>query len=74
MGWKMDGTTSMMLIICKLTYFSFYSADGRIPKLPNLLEFLGYVYFYPSAIIGPAFNYNIYDEFIQRSGHYSYIP
>ncbi|KAL4465514.1 hypothetical protein ABPG72_001617 [Tetrahymena utriculariae] len=74
MGWKMDGTTSLMLIICKNIYFSTYVADGRTSKIPNLLEYLGYIYFYPSAIIGPAFNFNIYSDFIQLRDHYANIP
>lgn len=70
----MDGATSLMLIICKNIYFMTYVVDGRIAVMPNLLEYLGYVYFYPSAIIGPAFNFNIYIEFIQRRDHYAVIP
>lgn len=61
-------------MICKLIYFSFYVADGRIATLPNMLDYLGYVYFYPSAIVGPTFNYLIYDEFISRKGNYAKIP
>ena len=53
----MDGTTSLMLITCKLSYFAIFYADKKIEKLPSLFTFLGFIYFYPSAIIGPAFDF-----------------
>lgn len=43
-----------MIMLCKMTYFTFGYADGKV-KMPTLLEYLGYLYFFPSAIVGPVF-------------------
>ena len=35
-----------------------------VQKLPNLLEYLGYIYCFPTLMVGPAFEYNTYNEAI----------
>ena len=36
-----------------------------IEKLPNILEFASYIWFYPTVLIGPAFEYSDYKKFIE---------
>lgn len=74
MGWRLDGTTSLMLMLCKMIYFAFFYSDGKIKECPSLLEYLGYIYFYPSAIIGPAFDYESYHQFIHKKEQYANLP
>ncbi len=62
----MDGTTSLMLMLCKMLYVSFYYSDGRLKEIPSFFEYMGYMYFYPSAIIGPAFDFETYINFIYK--------
>ena len=37
----------------------------KISSLPNLLEFLSFVYFFPAFLGGPAFEYKRYADFIE---------
>lgn len=81
MGYTLDFTGPQMLLTLKLTTFAFDYSDGQLPeanmkpyaklmsfkKLPNLLEFFGYVYFFPGFLAGPAFNYKEYSDFIDGS-------
>mmetsp|Transcript_5823 Transcript_5823/g.530 ORF Transcript_5823/g.530 Transcript_5823/m.530 type:complete len:101 (-) Transcript_5823:929-1231(-) len=54
-GWRIDGTSCLMVMLCKMTYFTFNYCDGKV-EVPTLLDYLGYLYFFPSAIIGPVFS------------------
>jgi len=38
-----------------------------ITKVPNLLEYFGYIFFIPSLLVGPYLDYKEYDRFIDRS-------
>lgn len=67
----MDITGVQMVLVMKLSAFCWNVADGRLPEkdlsdhqkeraiktLPNLLDFAGYVLFFPSLMIGPSFDY-----------------
>jgi len=80
MGWTLDFTTMQMVLTIKLTSFAFNYYDGRcapetrtaeqkkraISKLPNLLEFYGFVYFFPSYLAGPAIEITEYQNLISR--------
>ncbi len=70
----MDGTVSLMIVVSKLTYFAFYYSDGRIEKFPPFVYFIGFIYFYPTSIIGPAFDFTDYMNFINQKDNYSNIP
>ena len=77
-----------MISITKLSSFPWCYKDGgepedklsqdqlgrRIVKFPSLLQFLSYIFFYGSALIGPGFDYSDYSEFIELKGNYSNIP
>ena len=55
-----------MMLLCKMTYVSFFYSDDRLKELPSLIDYLGYLYFFPSATIGPVFPYEVYENFIEE--------
>lgn len=72
-----DITGAQMVLVMKLSAFGWNVYDGKqkaapseytqaraIKKHPNILPFLGYVFFYPSLLTGPAFDFVEYDKFI----------
>nr|BAJ99089.1 predicted protein [Hordeum vulgare subsp. vulgare] len=79
MGWHLDFTTPQMILTIKLTSFAFAYADGNIARkkdlypeqsrnevkqLPNLLEFFGFVFFFPSFMAGPTIEFAAYRDYI----------
>lgn len=75
---KTDITGAQMVMVMKLSAFGWNVYDARQPKEnlssysksrivnkhPDLLSFIGYVFFYASLLTGPAFDYADYDRFI----------
>jgi lysophospholipid acyltransferase len=73
-----DITGAQMVLIMKLTAFCWNVQDGRLPDselsdfqrehavrtLPNLLDYTGYVFFFPAIMAGPAFDYCDYSSYI----------
>ncbi|KAJ9639573.1 Lysophospholipid acyltransferase [Knufia peltigerae] len=76
-----DITGGQMVLIMKLHAFSWNVHDGRLKpellndnqkdraiyKMPNLLDYAGYVFFFPSVFTGPAFDYVDYHRWIETS-------
>ncbi|KAM9902876.1 hypothetical protein OXX69_008140 [Metschnikowia pulcherrima] len=75
-----DITGAQMVMVMKLSAFGWNVYDGKrktspsdytqsraIKKHPNILPYFGYVFFYPSLLTGPAFDYVDYDKFIHGS-------
>ncbi|KAI5952416.1 ale1 [Candida jiufengensis] len=76
-----DITGAQMILVMKLSAFGWSIYDGKQPKEslndydksraiykhPNLLPFIGYVFFYSSLLTGPAFDYADYDKFIHST-------
>ena len=76
-----DITGAQMVLVMKLTAFCWNVADGRLPEkdlsdfqkervikqLPGLLNFAGYVLFFPSLFAGPAFDYVDYRRWIETT-------
>jgi hypothetical protein len=74
MGWNADHTSVQMVLTIKLTSLAFSYHDGqldsatldhhakemRVPKMPSLLEYYGWVYFFPGILGGPATEYAEY--------------
>ncbi|KAK5315234.1 Lysophospholipid acyltransferase [Exophiala xenobiotica] len=74
-------TGGQMVLIMKLHAFSWNVHDGRLKpelltdsqkdraiyKLPNLLNYAGYVFFFPSIFTGPAFDYVDYRRWIETT-------
>ena len=66
----MDISVAFMMFTCKYSYLAYSYTDGEIEKLPGLLEYLGFIYFYPAAVIGPTYNFVTYQQFIHLKGQY----
>ena len=70
-----------MVLVMKLTSFCWNVYDGRmsqsdlaefqreraLPKLPSLLDYAGYVLFFPSLFAGPSFDYADYRRWIETT-------
>jgi len=76
LGWTMDWTMMMMIVIQKLGGVSFNYYDGAaakapsasqknyaIPDCPSLLEFMGFILFPSGIAIGPAFEFADFRRF-----------
>ncbi|KAI0127502.1 MBOAT, membrane-bound O-acyltransferase family-domain-containing protein [Xylariales sp. AK1849] len=73
-----DITGAQMVLVMKLSAFCWNVADGTLPddqlsdfqksrrivNLPSLLDYIGYVLFFPSLMAGPSFDYNEYKGWI----------
>lgn len=75
---KIDITGAQMVMVMKLSSFGWSIYDARQPsetltdytryraikQHPTLLAYMGYVFFYPSLLTGPSFDFVDYDKFI----------
>jgi lysophospholipid acyltransferase len=75
---SVDITGAQMVMVMKLTAFCWNVQDGHLPDseltdfqrehaiktLPGLLDYAGYVFFFPSLFAGPAFDYCDYHSYI----------
>lgn len=73
-----DITGAQMVLVMKMTAFCWNVHDGRLPEselsdlqktnsikeMPSLLDFFGYVFFFPGLLVGPAFDYQEYKTYI----------
>lgn len=78
---SVDITGAQMVLVMKLSAFCWNVADGRLPdgqlsdfqkghmlkEIPSVLDFAGYVLFFPSLFAGPAFDYADYRQWIDTS-------
>jgi lysophospholipid acyltransferase len=76
-----DISGAQMVLVMKLTAFCWNVHDGRmkdedltdfqreraIKQMPGLLDYAGYVLFFPSLMAGPAFDYVEYARYISTS-------
>ncbi|RYP10080.1 hypothetical protein DL764_000871 [Monosporascus ibericus] len=76
-----DITGAQMVLVMKLSAFAWNVADGTLPEdqlsdfqrdrrilqLPPLLDYAAYVLFFPSLMVGPAFDYNEYRGWIDTT-------
>ncbi|KAJ1653406.1 Lysophospholipid acyltransferase [Dispira simplex] len=75
----LDYSGAHMVLVIKLTSFSFNVADGRvgsnqvlssrqqtkaIQRMPTLMEFMGYIFFFGNFLVGPAIEYRDYIAFV----------
>ncbi|KAK9453690.1 MBOAT, membrane-bound O-acyltransferase family-domain-containing protein [Dipodascopsis uninucleata] len=80
-GDQIDITGAQMVLVMKLTTFAWNVHDGRQPEstltalqkdralksLPSLLDFLSYVFFFPSMMIGPSYDYSEFSRWLDLS-------
>ncbi|KAI1002456.1 Lysophospholipid acyltransferase [Podosphaera aphanis] len=76
-----DISGAQMILAIKLTSFAWNIADGRLPekclskfqkekairKLPSILDFCGFIMFFPSLFAGPAFDYVDYKRWLDMA-------
>lgn len=77
-----------MVLTMKLTTFAWNMYDGqqelesldesqketRIPKLPSLLEFFGYIFYFPAFLIGPSLTFTEYMALIDETLYKDVAP
>lgn len=89
-GWTIDDpTTIYMMTICKFSSLAFSYDDGakedkefinahnreyKIKDKPSFIEVLSFVYFYPTAIVGPSIEFKDFIDFIHKRNCYSHLP
>lgn len=75
---SIDITGAQMVLVMKLTAFCWNVQDGRLPEaeltdfqkehavrtMPSILDYTGYVFFFPALMGGPAFDYCDYSDYI----------
>ncbi|KAI8824236.1 MBOAT, membrane-bound O-acyltransferase family-domain-containing protein [Fimicolochytrium jonesii] len=75
-----DHTSPMMVLVIKLTSFAWAAHDGTKPdeelsedqkkfvirRMPGLIEYLGYVFFFGGFLVGPAFELADYRRFAEN--------
>ncbi|KAJ4991662.1 MBOAT family protein [Stagonosporopsis vannaccii] len=73
-----DISGAQMVLVMKLTAFCWNVQDGRLPEtelsefqkehairtMPSILDYAGYVLFFPGLMAGPAFDYCDYSQYI----------
>ena len=78
-----DGTAPLMIMVIKVTSFFWCLSDGTRPdselsesqkalavkKLPSLLEYFGYMFFFGGFLVGPALEFNDYMNFCLLKVH-----
>jgi lysophospholipid acyltransferase len=76
-----DITGAQMVLVMKLSAFCWNVADGQLPDdslsslqrdralkdVPSVVDFAGYVLFFPALFAGPAFDYAEYRRWIDTS-------
>ena len=88
--WSADDPTSIyMMSICKYSSMAFSYEDGakedkdlknshwkqyKLKEKPTLLETLSFAFFYPSAVIGPSFEFRDFYNFIYFKDCYANLP
>lgn len=74
-------TGTQMVLVMKLSLFAWAAYDGQRPageldsiqlkdrlvKVPGLLDFLGYAFYFPSVMTGPTFSYASYAAYVDGS-------
>ncbi|KAJ3210992.1 lysophospholipid acyltransferase [Dinochytrium kinnereticum] len=85
---RFDVTAPMMILVIKLSSFGWSVYDATRPdselsdeqkkravrKFPSILEYLGYVFFFPSFLVGPALDFRDYQAFINIEEPFNNIP
>ncbi|TKA77586.1 hypothetical protein B0A49_01739 [Cryomyces minteri] len=78
---RVDITGAQMVLVMKLTAFCWNVYDGTLPdseltdfqkerairELPDLLDYAGYVLFFPALFAGPAFDFVDYRRYIETT-------
>jgi lysophospholipid acyltransferase len=82
---KMDYTAPLMVLVMKLSTYAWSMHDGTRPEAslspaqratairfsPGLLDFLGFVFYFPAFLVGPSFEFLDYHQFVRNAGVFS---
>ncbi|KAI8848454.1 MBOAT, membrane-bound O-acyltransferase family-domain-containing protein [Chytridium lagenaria] len=85
---RFDVTAPMMVLVIKLSAFGWSVHDATRPeselskeqkikavyKFPSLLEYFGFVFFFPSFLVGPALEFRDYQAFINVEAPFDQMP
>lgn len=69
MSWTVDVTGVMMLLTIKMTSFAFdYVEKRKVHKDQgvNILEWFGYIFFFPSLLTGPITSFDDYVKYVNE--------
>ena len=87
--WSIEITTCFMMTFCKFSNLAFSYDDGglkddsklksyhkekKVIDAPSIYETFGYVFFYPTSVIGPSFEFSDFKNFINKEKEYKDIP
>jgi lysophospholipid acyltransferase len=78
----------LMILVIKLSNYAWACYDGSrkgdqlsvdqattaLEKIPTILSYFGYVFFFGGFFIGPAFEFKDYDSFISKKAPFDHIP
>ena len=84
----MNAINLLMVLVCKYSLFAYNIEDGAITDEKHLseeqkhfrikditfLEYLGYINFLPTSIMGPPIEYRYYKDFMDGKDTYGSIP
>lgn len=79
-GWTMNASALLMILVCKYSLLAYALEDGsqpidklsqeqvrnRITQPVGFWDFMGYINFLPTSLIGPPFEYNDFKHFMNR--------
>ncbi|KAI8804263.1 MBOAT, membrane-bound O-acyltransferase family-domain-containing protein [Cladochytrium replicatum] len=83
-----DDSAPFLILSTKLGMYAWALYDGTRPasdlspeqmsrlihETPSLLEFLGFIFFFPGWLVGPAIEFSDYRDFTRLEGHYKDLP
>ncbi|KAI8800710.1 MBOAT, membrane-bound O-acyltransferase family-domain-containing protein [Cladochytrium replicatum] len=83
-----DDSAPFLILSTKLGMYAWALYDGTRPaselgpeqisrsihETPSLLEFLGFIFFFPGWLVGPAIEFSDYRDFTRLEGHYKELP
>ena len=87
-GWTMNASALLMILVCKYSLLAYNIDDGRteeskltaeqlrnrVTSPVGFLDFMGYVNFLPTCLIGPPLEYNDFKNFMDKKEAYGKIP
>jgi hypothetical protein len=87
-GYNMDVTSYTMILMTKLWGLSWAYKDGgvkldtltkdqlerKVMHLPNILEYLSFVFFSGGCLLGPFIEYSDFKDWIELTNNYTNLP
>ena len=87
-SWSIDISTILMTNTCKYSLFAYAVEDGHakgksftpeqkhnsIEEIPSFFKFMSYCKFLPTAVIGTAIEFKLFDDYMNSKGQFKNIP